>query len=453
MSKRSDLMVKHWIGEEASFTFGQRVFHLVSLAGFLLLSALGLSFLVSRLIPSTLICLSLSGLIAFCYYLSRFRDRTTLGAALSSTAVYLVIVVNFFTMNGSQGPALYSLFVIFLILAIVSPSRYIPYLIGFNLFTVALLLSIEYWLPQWVFMNPEFSNEALRLTSTGFIYAVVSITLLAGAAFVKRQIESYHRRIKQQVVDLKRKEIALANANHQKDLLFKLIGHDLRSPLSSIESFLDLMNGDLDKESQAELSKELLELSQHSRQLLENILHWARESEELKLKNQELDELIKEALGTLGPQARQKEITIGVETRENEQILCDKNLILAALRNLIANAIKFTNSGGRITIAYQKGEDHQISVQDNGVGIAAEDLNILFEGGTTLRRGTKNEAGLGLGLQLSYQFIRKHGGRISVESKLNQGSKFTIHLPIQKQRKEAGASLPSEVGPKAPVMV
>lgn len=440
--------MQYWIGAEPVFSFGQKVFHLIALSSSFLFVLLGCGSFLASLPLSAAVSLLLALLMGFAYYLSRFRDKFILGAAIGFTAVYLGIILNFFTMNGSQGPALYSLFVLSLCLGILSHSRYMPYILGINLLSALVLLGLEYFRPQWESPHPQFSNELMRLSSIGLIYLVVSCTLLLGTAYVKKQLEAYHRRIREQMAELKQKEQALEKANTQKDQLFKLIGHDLRSPLASIESFLDLLNGDLDEATRQELQGELLSLSQNARLLLENILQWARRSNQISYEPLVLRNLIEQALGTLRPMAKQKGIDLEVAVSAGQVLQGDANLLQAALRNLVANAIKFTATGGAVSVEYQQvGAEHQILVRDNGIGIEPAQQKSLFKEKPVLRPGTADEKGLGLGLQLSLQFIRQHGGNISVESSLGAGSVFTIHLPQQKETAEPAGD---EKAPQSP---
>jgi signal transduction histidine kinase len=107
-------------------------------------------------------------------------------------------------------------------------------------------------------------------------------------------------------------------------------------------------------------------------------------------------------------------------------------MIKTVLRNLVSNAIKFTNNGGTINIiAEGNSENITISVSDNGVGIARSDLTKLFRISEVLStKGTANEKGTGLGLLLCKEFVEKHGGKIWVESEVGKGSDFKFTLPI-----------------------
>jgi signal transduction histidine kinase len=117
---------------------------------------------------------------------------------------------------------------------------------------------------------------------------------------------------------------------------------------------------------------------------------------------------------------------------QNLIVKADKDMITLVMRNLISNAIKFTNDGGKIMVVSNKKDGYvDISVEDNGVGISKEDISKLFRIDVQFTNpGTQNEPGTGLGLILCKEFIQKNEGRIWAESDLNKGSKFYFSLPV-----------------------
>ncbi|MBV5334323.1 MAG: HAMP domain-containing histidine kinase, partial [Sulfuricurvum sp.] len=141
--------------------------------------------------------------------------------------------------------------------------------------------------------------------------------------------------------------------------------------------------------------------------------------------------LINQSTELLNAPAQQKSISIYSEIPVNLSVFADKAMISTILRNLISNAIKFTETGGKIIISTEQVPNELVvSVLDNGVGIKKESIGKLFridENYSTL--GTQNEKGTGLGLLLCKEFIDKHGGRIGVESEPGKGSRFFFSIP------------------------
>ena len=148
----------------------------------------------------------------------------------------------------------------------------------------------------------------------------------------------------------------------------------------------------------------------------------------------EMNSLINETKALLNESEGLKSISISNELPRNLTVFADKAMLATIMRNLISNALKFTNIGGKIIIsALQNNEGITISVKDNGLGIKKDALQKIFrieESYST--KGTQNETGTGLGLILCKEFVKKHGGNIWVESELGKGSDFKFTLPLIK---------------------
>jgi len=141
--------------------------------------------------------------------------------------------------------------------------------------------------------------------------------------------------------------------------------------------------------------------------------------------------LIDEVDELLGNSIHQKSITITRDIPHGLIVYADKAMISAMLRNLISNAYKFTNSGGKISISAQlRADDVLVTVSDNGIGIQKEVIEKLFRIEQSYSiSGTQNEQGTGLGLILCKEFVEKHGGKIWVQSEKGKGSKFSFTVP------------------------
>ena len=139
-----------------------------------------------------------------------------------------------------------------------------------------------------------------------------------------------------------------------------------------------------------------------------------------------------DAVDVLNPIAMAKNITIDFSAGDQINVFADVDMFKAVLRNLVSNAIKYTNGGGTVRItASQTDSNTTISVSDNGIGIAPHNLIKLFEMAEVITtKGTAEETGTGLGLLLCKEFVEKHGGTIWVDSVLGKGSDFKFTLPI-----------------------
>jgi two-component system, sensor histidine kinase and response regulator len=231
---------------------------------------------------------------------------------------------------------------------------------------------------------------------------------------------------------------ALSKLNAQKDKFFSIIAHDLRSPFNSILGFSQLLKEKVennDYEGIGKYAEIISQSSQRTMDLLMNLLEWSRSRTgklEFNPEHFELVDVVHEIVALFDEIARQKSISIVKVVPHSFPIFADKPMINTILRNLVSNAIKFTQPGGLVTVSANRvNQDIAISVNDNGLGIAAERVSRLFRIDESYSTpGTGNEKGTGLGLILCKEFVEKHGGRIWVESEEGMGSTFIINLPI-----------------------
>lgn len=229
----------------------------------------------------------------------------------------------------------------------------------------------------------------------------------------------------------------LNELNSTKDKFFSIIAHDLRSPLGSFKNISEML-GDLYYEISEQEKLELINLMSSSSKniytLLENLLDWAHSQKGTLQFNPVLTDIkiiIDNTISLLSISADAKTIKLINKLTYPLFITIDPNLITTVVRNLLANAIKFTGNGGIIEIS-SKDEDEAITIsfKDNGIGINEEIKDKLFRidiNPTTL--GTSSEKGSGLGLILCKEFIERHNGKIWVESELGKGSTFSFLIP------------------------
>lgn len=235
------------------------------------------------------------------------------------------------------------------------------------------------------------------------------------------------------------KNIELREANATKDKFFSIIAHDLKNPLAVMLGFSDFLKENVETLSTDDLKNSINRVNlaaNHINKLLQNLLEWARAQTgklEFEPENIELGHLVDDVIGLLKGHALSKSITLRSEVEEKIRVYADENLFRTIMRNLISNAIKFTEREGEIRIQAEEDTDHIcISVSDTGIGISAENIRKLFridESYTT--KGTDKEEGTGLGLILCKEFVEKHGGKIWVESDLGKGSTFKFTLPTR----------------------
>jgi PAS domain S-box-containing protein len=239
---------------------------------------------------------------------------------------------------------------------------------------------------------------------------------------------------------LRESEIRLRELNASKDRFFSIIAHDLKSPFNAIIGFSDLLAAKMkekDYESIAELAELIQKSSERTMNLLVNLLEWARsQTGRVKFEPEGIpvSRIVKEAVDALKDVASHKSITVSAKTQAGDKVFADKDMVSTILRNLVSNALKFTNVGGTVDISTEKNESHILfKVKDSGVGIKKENMERLFHIDESYSHpGTLNEKGTGLGLLICKEFIEKNGGHIWVESEVGKGSTFSFILPTEK---------------------
>lgn len=240
---------------------------------------------------------------------------------------------------------------------------------------------------------------------------------------------------------LKAKETELIAINAAKDKLFSIIAHDLRSPFCSMIGILELLCDNIDTYD-LNKSKNFLNrtysLAENTLNLLDNLLSWAKSQiGQIQFSPEEIDlsTFINQTLDIYKSVANVKNIRILFEeTQAPIKVIADPNMLKIIFQNLVANAIKFTNNGGKIEIDILSKQNYaEISVSDNGIGMSEEVKSKIFQPGEQITMpGTANEKGTGLGLVLCREFIERNNGKIWVTSKMGKGSSFTFSIPVLK---------------------
>ena len=249
------------------------------------------------------------------------------------------------------------------------------------------------------------------------------------------------RKLAEQKIELKNEELEISNA--VKDKFFSIIAHDLKSPFNSIVGYCDLLVESVKDEEYDGIGKFAEIISQSSYRainLLMNLMEWAQSQTgrmEFNPEHFEIKSLINETELLFEDIAVQKNIIISKVLPTITSVYADKVMIGTVLRNLITNALKFTEPGGKIMISVEEKQNGlTVSVADTGVGIPKKRIETLFHIDESYSTpGTNNEKGTGLGLILCKEFIEKHGGRIWVESNLDGSSDkkgTTFHFTIPK---------------------
>jgi len=227
----------------------------------------------------------------------------------------------------------------------------------------------------------------------------------------------------------------LTEMNQSKDQLFRIIGHDLRTPFFQLKSLISMISETEDESEKEELKLLLIESADKGNQLLEDLLKWGnnyQHKSDVPLEKQSLCDIVQKVTDFSEIIRNRKEITLINKISKDVKLLINPVMMETVLRNLIINAIKFSNRGSDIIIGAQEMDDQiRLDVIDEGVGMSEERLNSLFKADRNESTvGTDNEKGSGNGLIISKRLIEKQNGVFRMHSVLNEGTTVQMFFPI-----------------------
>jgi signal transduction histidine kinase len=276
----------------------------------------------------------------------------------------------------------------------------------------------------------QLRNMLLAIVGLFVLLAIVFFYFFINNKRISKSLTNQNKTLEIQTEELGR-------LNNVKDRFFSIISHDLRNNLTTMKLYFDLMSNKKYKpENTEELTRQIASSVENNIDLLENLLVWAAaqiKGMPLVFETLNVIELVDKNIALAASLAHQKNINLVNLCNAEDVIFADSNTINLVLRNLIVNAIKFTNDGGEVSIAsITESGVTKVSVIDNGIGIDKDKLNKLFtQHKNPSTQGTANEKGTGLGLMLCHDFIKQNKGTIYAESEKGQGTIFTFELPVK----------------------
>lgn len=237
-------------------------------------------------------------------------------------------------------------------------------------------------------------------------------------------------------------ETSLIRLNAEKDRFIRILSHDLRSPFNALVTLSSLLKDNYRNFSPEDVGEQLNYIHESALQtfnFLEELLTWAKLQVKVQSFTQNklnLSGICNDIIKIHSRNAVLKNIRLisGIET--TTEVFADEYMLKTIIRNLISNAIKFSNPGGEVLISSTQNDSFvTISVSDNGTGIKAGDIPGIFDPSTVFTtKGTSGEEGTGLGLMLCKEFVEKHGGTIWVESEYGRGARFSFTMPAASQK-------------------
>ncbi|GIV37243.1 MAG: hybrid sensor histidine kinase/response regulator [Cyclobacteriaceae bacterium] len=294
--------------------------------------------------------------------------------------------------------------------------------------------------------KPLKINIPVPLWQQGWFIALWALFLIAltfsgfrvQAGISKRNKQRLENLLHQRTAEIEKSREELKALNEKKDLIFSILSHDLRSPLTTLQGFLSLLEENADKlrpEQIAAYARNIRNSVGSALDLVDNTLYWALSqtgSIQCSPASFSLNEVLNKIYHLYQLTASRKHVELRLLNNTNLQVYADENMVYVALRNVVSNAIKFTHEWKSVTIKCEAYNGQAlIAIKDEGIGMSREYLTrLLGHQNVAIKKGTANERGTGLGLILCYKFIDLNNGRIEVTSEENRGTEFRIYLPL-----------------------
>lgn len=428
------------IGSSSDFSLESRMFHSISV-GLIVLAIFYVPYnFFAGLYVASLSSLLLSLFFLYEYYNSRFNYKPHSSILFGVTGL-IIFSVNYFANSGINGSTDIIWPAYLLLVFAISPYRqHLAWLMVYIICFLALHL-VAYYNPQLVKHPFTAGKGELIDRITAFPLPVIAIYIVI--KYIRRSYDKERISVEEKAKDIEvqnrhillQKE-QLEKSDAEKNKLMSIISHDMRTPLISIQNYLQLLNeNELDSSLRARIEQELLTATNSTMDMLTNLLQWSKsqmEGSAIHLIPANLLDVIKSTLDMGKAQADKKDIALNYKINPLLNVIADRNMLQLVVRNLVSNAIKFTPNGGMINIdAHLVQHECKITVSDNGKGIEHNKQEKIFSINTEPDFGTNNEIGVGLGLPLCKEFIERQGGRIGFESAPGQGSTFFIFIPAE----------------------
>lgn len=421
------------VGKPAMFSLENRAFNSISVITLGLLTVLLPFNIILGLTMVSIIVAVLIVLQLFFFYLSRYKRIYGISMLAYVIVSYLTLIATYYLNSGSHGPALLLFFLTFNLLVAFSPRKQHWIWAFLHVLLPMILLTKEYLNPSWI--QDSYKSAENRYIDILSSYVVTLVCTYLITNYLRKNYNREKHNAEERADKINIQNANLEQLNQKKDKLFSIIAHDLQSPLNSIITTLHLIaEYDLKEEEKKMLGDELLTLTKNTSNMLSNLLTWSKmqmDGRGVRLSSVHVYDVVERVLSIQKIVADKKSISIVSRIDPSVFVTADNNMLELIMRNLVNNAIKFTPTGGAITISLQIKDDHcQLMVTDNGIGIDPSQKEEIFSLRTQSTYGTNNEKGIGLGLVLCRELLALQDGELWFESVLGKGTTFFATIPV-----------------------
>jgi two-component system sensor histidine kinase/response regulator len=385
--------------------------------------------------------ISLISLFVFIYlfYRSRYQGKVRSTFIIFSIIGNLLFATNFIYNSGTYGPTDMLMGLCILLTLCVSPKGQQHIWMWVNIGVILCLHLMEYYCPHLV--PNTYDDRRSRYIDITSAYIVLVIVVHYTVTYMRRNYDNEKQSSVDKAAAIEQKNLLITQQNHdlerinsERNKLMSIIAHDLRSPLSNIQNYLELVTEyELETEERRMVEGDLLKVTRSTLDMLSKLLVWSKAQMDgvaVKLGTVNLHDALFNTVELEKAIAAKKNISLTSEVDWNIKIIADNDMLQLVVRNLLNNAIKFTRQGGLISFkAKQIGAECWLIIRDNGIGISADKQAELFSLQAASTFGTNSEKGVGLGLVLCKEFTELQGGRIWLEAPKEGGTVFYVSMP------------------------
>jgi len=421
------------IGSHTEFINENRAFNAVNVITLIILIVLLPFNVYIGLYTMAAVLAGLFVIISFFYFQARVKKRFLASMTAYAIVSYITLLTAFYYNSGINGPTVFLFFLTYhLLIAFTPKKQHFFWTMVHSAIGIALLL-LNYYKPA-IIAN-TYRTRQDRFIDIGSSYLVTLGAIYAITIYLRNNYNREKELAELRAIKIGRQKQQLEAVNEQKNKLFSIVSHDLRSPLNSIQSYLELLTEtELTGEEKTHIEKELLTQTQNTSDLLFNLLSWSKtqmDGVSLNLISLPLKSALQRTIDTQKIIASKKDLQLEYSVDENLRVTGDADMIQLVVRNLVSNAIKFSPRGSKILVEAKPVNDWcRIMVRDEGIGMDDEKQKSIFSFKAAATFGTNNEKGVGLGLVLCKEFIELQHGKICFESTPGKGTTFFVTIPL-----------------------
>jgi len=437
---RSWFSADHIIGNPKKFSLEERIFNTFCIIAVV---ALFLEIFFNYYIELkvvALICFFGTIFSAGLYYLSRIQRKTKLAIRSLGIVANFTFLLNYFFNSGIYGPNMVLFCLILLITIVVVPKKELLVWVALNVVTVFGVMIFEYLHPEAI--PNVYVDDLAKTVDFGVTYAVAALLICLSITFIRNNYDKERKVVFQKNTEIEERNarivsqnVELEKLNSEKSKMFSIVAHDIRSPLSSILGYLEVLaETDMTEEENQKIKHRLLQVTKDTSEMLANVLAWSKsqlDGARVDIIAVDVARELTKGLSLEKSIAYKKNIALDLDLKEGVRVAADLNMFLIVLRNLVNNAIKFTPEGGKVQVFMEVNHENCfIKVRDNGLGVSEHDQDSLFKLKAHSTFGTNNEKGVGLGLLLCKEFTELQDGKIWYEANDGKGSTFVVSFNL-----------------------